>query len=449
MTAQADLHLAARSIFDAALAASDASRAVRRAVNFERGQLTVADTGFDLRRRPTPIYSVAIGKAAGAMASALDEVLGDALAGGVISAPLLNVALSPRWQVFGGGHPLPNEASLEAARAAFALLRAADGQSALVIFLVSGGGSAMIEWPRDASVTLAELREANRALVTCGASIAEINAVRRAVSSVKGGGLSAHAPRATQVTLIISDTATNEHYNVASGPTFPPPPDTPDASGVVRRYDLDSRLPPSVLRAVNQPPSQGATVSHAAPRYQHVLLDNEHAMEVAAEAARALGFRVEIARDVCEQDVAEGSALLVSRLFELRRRTGVDARPVCLVSGGEFSCPVRGRGVGGRNSETALRCAFELEARADAVSTIDARRTLAFSAGTDGIDGNSPAAGAWSDERTLARARSLAFDPHEFLETSDAYTFFDALGNTIMTGATGTNVRDLRLMLAR
>jgi hydroxypyruvate reductase len=453
-----DLRRAARSIFDAALAHSDARLALRRSLNLTDERLTIVDTEFDLRAQPLSIYSVAIGKAAGAMAAQLDEVLGDRLKGGVVSAPPLSrplrVQLSARWRTFAGGHPLPNEASLDAARAAFDLLREADAEPrALVIFLISGGGSAMIEWPRDDSITLAELQAANRALVSCGAEINEINSVRRAFSAVKGGGLAMRAGRAAQISLIISDTNAEEPFNVASGPTYAFKPfwHAPLApTEIVNRYQLASHLPTSILRVINQPHAHHAATVDAPSlqRSHHVLLDNERAVEYAAETASALGFACEIARDVSEGPVEAGAAALVSRLFDLRRREG--GRPVCLISGGEFSCPVRGAGVGGRNGETVLRCAFEIEAHA-ARSSSDgtAAHIIALSAGTDGIDGNSPAAGAVCDEATLARARALSLDARKFLETSDAHTFFAALNDTITTGATGTNVRDLRLLLSR
>ena len=452
-----ELRRAARSIFDATLAHCDARLAVRRALNFTGGRLNIFDDEFALSAEPLAIYSVAIGKAACAMAAALDEVLGDALAGGVVSAPPLNVPLSERWQTFAGGHPLPNEASLAAARAAFALLREADAQTrALVIFLVSGGGSAMLEWPRDEAITLAELQATNSALVSCGACINEINSVRRALSSVKGGGLSARAGSTAQISLIISDTNADEPFNVASGPTYAFSQITHaslDPLEIVKRYRLASTLPATILRALNRSPAHHAPSTAAPLRRHHVLHDNERALEHAAQTATAQGFACEIARDVSENPVEAGAATLVSRLFDLWRRERVSGgRPVCLISGGEFSCPVRGEGIGGRNSETVLRCAFEIEAHA-ARSAADAAGTsphiVALSAGTDGIDGNSPAAGALCDETTLQRGRALALDARKFLAASDAHTFFAALGDTIQTGATGTNVRDLRLLLAK
>jgi len=458
LTEPQDLRRAAREIFRDALDRVEARRAVLRAVELEGARLRVGDTRFDLRARPLKIYSVALGKAAQAMASALDERLGERLAGGVISAPPTNISLGERWQVFAGGHPLPNDASLEAARAAFKLLNDADDPSALIIFLVSGGGSAMLESPRDERLTLADLREANRVLVNCGARITEVNAVRRALSAVKGGGLSARAPRAAQITLIISDVSAGCDADVASGPTLPPAHDSPSAAEVVARYDLAPKLPPSITRSLEESNAARTEELNAARtqddppgvlRRHFVLLDNETACTAAAESARARGFAVETARDLVEQPVEEGAAALVSRLVRLYGREGAGRRGVCLISGGEFACPVRGAGVGGRNSETALRCAFEFERiRSEGSSERLASRMVALCAGTDGVDGNSPAAGALADDATVSRARTLGLDAAKFLEESDAYTFFNRLGDAVMTGPTGTNVRDVRILLA-
>jgi hydroxypyruvate reductase len=442
-----DLRDSARAVFRDALAAVDARRAVLEAVRAEGRNLRVFGERFDAG---AGVYSVALGKAAAAMASALEERLGDALAGGVLSAPPSDLKLSARWRVFEGGHPLPNAASLDVARAAFGLLDEADASRALVVFLVSGGGSAMLESPRDARVTLEDLRDANRVLVTCGAAIDEVNAVRRALSAVKGGGLSLRAPRARQVTLIVSDVPRGRERDVASGPTLAPHGDSPDARDTVARYGLDSKLPGSIRLALEEFDAARAKADEGSPSSNHfVLLDNDSACEAAAESARARGFAVEAARDIGEQPVVEGAALLVSRLFDLYEREGANGRGVCLVSGGEFACPVRGGGVGGRSSETALRCAFEFE---KALRSRDGERTprrvVALCAGTDGVDGNSPAAGALADDSTLRRASGRGLDAAKSLDGSDAYTLFEALGDAVHTGPTGTNVRDLRILLA-
>jgi hydroxypyruvate reductase len=454
-----DLHKAAREIYSGALKSVDAGDAVRRAVRVEDSGLKIVDTTFNLKNRSAGIYSVAIGKAAWPAASALTEILGERLTAGVITAPStensradaatdqqiqVNTSFYDRWRVFKGGHPLPDLQSLYAARAAFDLLRRTDDERALVIFLISGGGSAMIEWPRDEHTTLEDLRKMNDTLVSCGASIAEINAVRRAASAVKGGGLSARAPHCDQVSLIVSDTG--EAAGVASGPTFDSPGDAPDAASVISRHKLEESLPASILRASNQPAQESVSYSRDTRREHYVLLDNASALEAAAEAARSRGLTVEIARDMIEQPIADGCSHLLSRLFDLRRRKSGEGNPVCLISGGEFACPVRGRGRGGRNAESALRWAIELDKPGEALSS--SSHTVTLSAGTDGVDGNSPAAGAIADETTVERARQLHLDARSFLDASDAYSFFRAINDAIITGPSGTNVRDLRIMLA-
>ena len=444
------LRHAALSIFEAALKKTNAGRALRGAIKLQGQRIEIFDAAYDpaSARR---LYSIAVGKAAGAMASALDEILGERIGRGVISAPAAGAGPLPgRWEAFAGGHPLPNRDSFEAARAAFRLLERASREGATVIFLISGGGSAMIEWPSDPALTLEDLREANRVLVSCGADISEVNGVRRALSAVKGGGLSARAPLAPQVTLIVSDVNAGREWDVASGPTLPPPTDAPRAARVVEKYGLGARLPSSVLRTLEAPPRDGGALRAArASRRHYVLLDNESAVNAAADAARSLGHVVEVAHDIVEQGVEEGSATLVSRLFNLYRREGSEGRGVCLVSGGEFACPVRGAGLGGRNSETALRAAVESEKFfEDGARGARPSHFVALCAGTDGLDGNSPAAGATADDTTLARARRRDLDPQTFLENSDAYSLFDALGDALVTGPTCTNVRDLRILLA-
>jgi hydroxypyruvate reductase len=466
VTDLATLKQTAREIFDKAVKSVDAGEAVRRAVQLEGSQLKIVNTTFNLKDRPTGIYSVAIGKAAWPTASALTEILGEHLTAGVITAPAkenletgaasaikpapANISFHERWNVFAGGHPLPNRQSLDAARAAFDILRRADDERALVIFLISGGGSAMLEWPRDERTTLEELQQMNAVLVSCGARVEEINSVRRAASAVKGGGLALHAPHCDQVSLIISDTGPGEEATVASGPTFDTPKDAPDAASIVARYKLEARLPESILRAIKQPAGmKEARRRHGDSgmrREHYVLLDNESALEAAAEAARVRGFALEIARDVVEQPIAEGCSRLLTRLFDLRRRTFNKEVGACLISGGEFACPVRGRGMGGRNAESVLRWALELNACGVEESRLS--HTVALSAGTDGVDGNSPAAGAIADETTVERARQLNLNAHGFLDGSDAYSFFQRLNDSIITGPTGTNVRDLRIMLS-
>lgn len=436
------LRLAARAIFDEALQCLDAGAAVRNAIRIEAGSLTVCDSSVDLDPRQK-IYSIAVGKAAVAMAAALEESLGEKFGEGVMSRPFVNAASanpqpSNRWRYFAGGHPLPNENSLAAANEASALLERAENERALVIFLISGGGSAMLEWPVNEDIALDDLRAANQTLVECGASISEINSVRRTFSAVKGGRLAAHAPNCKQITLIVSDVPKSQERDVASGPSLAPPANAPDAAEVVRRYELREKLPSSILRAIDnqkrEPEFQ--STQHA----YFVLLDNGSARRAAAHAATLRGFSAEIAQDIADEQIEVGCAKL---LEQLATRIDSAAGAVSIISGGEFACPVRGAGIGGRNLETALRLAMSVAEHAERL-----REFVALCAGTDGTDGNSPAAGAIVDSTTIDRARGIGLDPQDFLNRSDSYSFFIALGDTITTGATGTNVRDLRILLA-
>lgn len=444
MPPEANLKKAAREIFDSALAAADAGQAMREHAILEGAVLRVCETGFDVESRP--VYVVAIGKAAPTMAATLREILGDRIAAGVISGPPLSDAKALRsscWRVFGGGHPLPNQDSLEVARATFDLLRRADAERALVIFLISGGGSAMMEWPRDEKITLLDLQAANRALISCGASITEINCVRRAFSAVKGGRLADFAPHTEQVTLIVSDTNRGDESSVASGPTLHPA-NGPRAREVVNRYGLGSALPVSILSVIDDNDCVEA-LGRKDSSY-HVILENQTAIDAAVSKAHALGFTFEIAPEINEQPISDGCELLIARLLALRGKLPAND-PVCVISGGEFSCPVGGNGLGGRNSETALRCAIKFE-EFRRRPEFGLQRLIALSGGTDGQDGNSPGAGAIADETTVTRASAQGLNAVEFMVRSDSFTFFEMLGEALHTGPTGTNVRDLRILIA-
>jgi hydroxypyruvate reductase len=442
------LRLAAREIFDETLHAVDAGDAVRRAIRLDGFQLNVCDATIDIGNRK--IYSIAIGKAAFKMACAFEQMLGDSFTAGLMSGPSPSgfreepeMTLGSRWRSCEGGHPLPNQNSLLAGAETFDLLERANAEGALIVFLISGGGSAMLEWPVNKDITLADLRAANQALVNCGAPISEINAVRRAFSAIKGGRLAMHAPASNQITLIVSDVPRGEEHNVASGPTLMPPDNAPAALEVIDRYGLRAQLPEAIVRAIESDSLSPESVSSALRRH-FVLLDSQSALEAAVAAAERRGLTAEIAADISDQPIEEGCRQLVRRLTtlaaEAKTRWPTEKNAVCLISGGEFACPVRGEGLGGRNLETALRLATEQVLP-------DAPHFIALCAGTDGIDGNSPAAGAIVDQTTSERARALGLDPLSFIDHSDAYSFFIALGDVIATGATGTNVRDVRILL--
>jgi hydroxypyruvate reductase len=435
-----ELRVAAHEIFGEAMRAVDPGDAVRRAVRLSASNISIGDLKIGNRR----VYAIAVGKAGVAMATALDQILGQSLTRGVLVDPrrltfTLERPLDEPWLWTHGGHPLPTRGSFSAAERVLELLDRANSEHALVIFLISGGGSAMIEWPINSEISLANIRIATKVLIRCGASIGEINAVRRAYSFIKGGRLASKAPNCDQITLIVSDVRKGEEWNVASGLTWAPPADAPSARDVVAHYELGDRFPLSIMRAIESAPS--AFDHSEVARHKHfVLLDNDTALEAAANAARARGFVPEIARDIIDGPIEVGCETLLTHLSNFQSRN--PESDVCLISGGEFACPVRGEGIGGRNLETALRLAMAAEEKRDQIGEF-----VALLAGTDGIDGNSPAAGAIIDSTTIERSRKIGLDANDYLNRSDSYSFFVALGDAIETGPTGTNVRDLRILV--
>jgi hydroxypyruvate reductase len=332
---------------------------------------------------------------------------------------------------------LPNEESLRAAEAAFALLDQASQEQANVIFLISGGGSAMMEWPITRDITLDDIRTANKVLVNCGADITEINAVRRAFSAVKGGRLAERALNCQQVTLIVSDVPLGEQSSVASGPSSPAPSTARYTGTIVERYKLRRSLPTRIIKAIDS--ASATSKPKEAPHWSFALLTNHDALAAALDAAISMGFAAEIAYQIPDLPIEEGVTALSDQLAAMRARHRGSNKALCLISGGEFSCPVRGDGLGGRNLETALRLALLKS---------DQEEFIALCAGTDGIDGNSPAAGAIADHTTIERAKAIGLDGEDFLRRSDSYSLFHALGDDVVTGPTGTNVRDLRILIA-
>ncbi|MFN0121870.1 MAG: glycerate kinase [Blastocatellia bacterium] len=430
-------HLA-QSIFRRTLAAIDAETVVRAALRRSGDTLTAGQTPYDLTR-VSRLLVIAIGKAAATMTRGAIDALDTHISEGLMVTNAFDGAPPPGFRVMLGGHPLPNAQSVAAAGAALEMLRAADGDDTLVLFLISGGGSALFEKPIDDSLTLEDLREVNRVLVGCGAVIGEMNVVRKYLSAVKGGRLAEAAPRARQVSLYISDVNSDDLATIASGPTIASRATVAELQRIVARFDLLNAFPAraaDVLRRAlahtqaEQPPNAGA---------HHLLLDNEIALARAADIAREMGCAVEIAHDLVEGDVQEMAVAHLDHLADLGARH--PGKTVCLLSGGEVICPVRGTGRGGRNQEFVLRAAIAMEQRG-------LTGTVVLSAGTDGIDGHSPAAGAIAGADTIARAHRQNLSAGALLDNSDSFTFFGALDDALITGPTGNNVRDLRILLA-
>lgn len=339
-----------------------------------------------------------------------------------------------------GGHPYPNQESVRAARQAVAM---ADelGHDDLFVCLLSGGGSAICEEPLHPEISLEDLRAFYEVLVTCGANIVEMNILRKHLSRIKGGRLAQAATPARQLTLYVSDVPPGEPSSVASGPTMPDESTCEDAYATAESLGIVPRLPNSVRRrfedrALVETPSSGDPAFERSEWF--CLLDNLAALDRLEHRARGFGWVVERDLSVDDQPVRDAAVSLIDRLQALQARC--PQRTVAVTTGGELSSPVTGDGMGGRNQAFVLWAARVLAERG--------MRATVLSAGTDGIDGNSPAAGAIADETTIHRSEACGMDAADFDRRSDSYRFFKRLGDLIVTGPTGNNVRDIRMLVA-
>jgi glycerate 2-kinase len=436
-----DLKQTALKIFRETLAAIDIPLSMRRKLARAGSRIFVNGAPVDLSAYER-ICAIAIGKASVALARGLAELLSpDFRAEGIIVAPTAASALPEGFRAIVAGHPVPDNGSFEAGRAILDLL-AATNQRTLVFFLLSGGGSALVELPLDPRVTLEDMQALNRALVTCGASIGEINAVRKHLSAVKGGRLAAAAGAAMKITLGVTDVPEGQESALASGPTLPDPTGVSDACGVVTRYELLAKLPANIRARFENPDSIPETPKAGDQAFDprrttfQILLGRHDLFHAAHHASESEEFITVCDNYTDNWPVEKAVDNLLDQLAAFKQAN--PGKRVAVIADGEVSSPVTGGGVGGRN------LAFVL----DSVKKIAGRKVAVLSAGTDGVDGSSPAAGAVADGETLARAQSLRLDPADYFRRSDSYTFFRALGDTIEIDPTGNNLRDLRILLA-
>ncbi len=434
----ADLKQLARRIFHQTLAAIDIPATMQRKLTCEGTVLRCGSFAADLRAFDD-VRVVAIGKAAHAMVDGLPRCLPAGTSfEGVAVAPVPPARPYPGMKYFVGGHPIPNEQSWKAGEAILEMLAGCDART-LVFFLLSGGGSALVELPLDRAMGLEDVQQMYRALVGCGAPIEAINTVRRHVSAVKGGRLAKAAGAATKITLAVSDVPAGKEWALASGPTLPDAADSDDLARILDEYGLRAKFPEAARRWFDQrglPETLKAGDGALANAHFEVLLGLDGLFHPAHGAAEAAGSVTCCDNSADDWPVEKAAEYLLGQLEELQRN--FPGRRVALIADGEVSSPVTGDGVGGRNSALALAC----------VEKIAGKHIAVLSAGTDGIDGNSPAAGAVADGTTLERARAAGMDVRDFFVRSDAYTFFSRLDDAVMTGPTGNNLRDLRIFIA-
>jgi glycerate 2-kinase len=475
-TALEALHTTATEIFTGALKACDISAAFDRRLRFEGHTLHrllpdgSGPASIDLSAYKR-IFVIALGKAAGPMLETLlDRMKRRKGLRGICASNQLLAARNWRFRYFESGHPLPNEDSFAAARAALALLRKAK-KDTLIFFLISGGGSALFDLPLDPQITLEETIIFHQLLVASGAPINEINTLRKHFSAVKGGRLALAAPESLKVSLLLPDVPLRTLDALSSGPTTPDHSTVAEVRELLARYNLAEKLPTSIrefFARKDLPESPGNKSWRPsflpklpwadASRPRHItsatnmsgedeafrdsvfelLLSSHDLVESARSLARSAGYHVMVDNSCDDWDYAEAARYLLERFHTFRAKH----ERFCLISVGEVTVTIdRTPGAGGRNQQFALACALDL-------ARYPGQRITVLSAGSDGIDGNTQAAGAIADPTTVARAQTFGFDPRQSLAAFNACPLFTSIGDTVVTGPTGHNLRDLRLLIS-
>jgi len=431
----------ALNIFHAALAAVDPEEAIRRHLRIEADTLSIGDHRYGLNAFER-ILVVGAGKAVAPMAKSLEDLLGDRISAGIVVVKDGHGLPLKKIRIQEAGHPVPDERGVAGTLDILKLLEGATKRD-LVICLISGGGSALLIAPAE-GISLADKQAATRNLLACGATIHEINTIRKHLSRAKGGLLARAAHPAATLSLILSDVVGDDLDVIASGPTVPDRSVFQNAIDILQRYEIWDRTPASVRERL----SQGAggsipeTPKPGDPAFQdgaQVLVGScLRALDAAAQTAAGLGYQPLIL-----SSKIEGEAREVAKAFAAMGKEILSSRhpvppPACLLMGGETTVTLQGEGRGGRNQEFVLSGAIAIDG---------AERIVFLAGGTDGTDGPTDAAGALADGRTIARAKALGMNPFAFLKRSDSYHFFQPLNDLILTGPTRTNVMDVYMIL--
>lgn len=438
----------AEQIFRSSVAAVDPYNAVKRFVLLDGEVLRLGYEGRESQEIDLNLFDrilvVGGGKATAPMAKAVEDILGPRLQGGMINVKYGFTTSLSRIEIREAGHPIPDENGVLGTRKILELLQEC-GEKDLVFSLISGGGSALLPQPAR-EITLAEKQAVTRMLIECGASIDEINALRKHISSSKGGQMARFAFPATTVNLMLSDVVGDRMDVIASGPFVPDTSTYRDVKDVLEKYNLTD-IPPAVekyLRAglagrLSETPKEGDPVFERV--HNRIVGSNMIALQAAGKKAEALGYTTVILSSMVEGETREVTRVHTAIAREILRTGHPVAPPACIISGGETTVTIRGNGLGGRNQEFCLAAALDLDGVAP--------RVVILSGGTDGNDGPTDAAGGIVDPLTLRRAEEAGMKAMDFLGNNDAYHFLQKTGDLLITGPTNTNVMDVRLILVR
>jgi glycerate 2-kinase len=433
----------ALAIFQAGVAAAEPMRAILSHLSMS-GDILLAGQ-HRLKLNPDGrVFVVGTGKAVGPMAAAMEKILRKRLSEGVVVAKYGHGTFLQKIRLLEAGHPLPDSSGFAASKEIIRILKKTQEKD-LIVCLISGGGSALLPCPPE-DVPLEEKMAVTRLLIGCGATIREINAVRKHLSRLKGGGMARMAYPAPLLALILSDVVGDPLDVIASGPTVPDPTTFAQALEILERYKLMGKISEKVVNHLKKGmagtfPETPKSDSPIFRRNINLLVgNNTKAISASAEKARQLGYHTLILSTTMTGETRHVAAVHAAMAREILTSANPVASPACLISGGETTVTIKGKGKGGRNQEFALAAALEIK---------ELPGVLILSAGTDGTDGPTDAAGALADGFTVSRARKIGLDPIRHLENNDAYPFFKALKDLLVTGPTDTNVMDLRIVLTK
>ncbi|MGQ9508896.1 MAG: glycerate kinase type-2 family protein [Thermodesulfobacteriota bacterium] len=436
----------AKAIFMKSILSVDPYKRIKEYLHTDRGHLIIKEEGksekiFNLDEFEK-IYLFGTGKASSPMAQGIEEILGDRITKGLITTKYGHGLPLKYTEVIEAGHPLPDEKGLYGAQKMRDLLRQS-GPKDLILFLVSGGGSALLPFPAD-GITIEEKQELTQFLLACGADINEINTIRKHISHIKGGWLARWAYPSTIITFILSDVVGDYLDSIASGPTVPDPTTFQEAWEILEKYQLTQKISSSIKNylllgkenKVEETPKPRDKVFERV--FNFIIASNFLALREAEKEAKRIGFHTLILSSSIVGETREAARFHGAIAREIVYSDHPIPRPACILSGGETTVTVRGNGLGGRNQEFCLAAAFEIEGL---------EQVVLLSGGTDGTDGPTDAAGAISDFTTMHRARAMGLNPKTYLLNNDSYNFFMKLGDLIITGPTRTNVMDVRILL--
>ncbi|MBS1825308.1 MAG: glycerate kinase [Acidobacteria bacterium] len=427
----------ALAIMKAAFRAADPVEAVLRHLRLSGDTLIAGRTRYKLSKYER-IFVLGGGKAGATMALALEKLLGKRITGGLVNVKYGHTAPLKRVEINECGHPVPDEAGVKGSQR-IAQVAAGAGEKDLVLCVVSGGASALMPAPAE-GITLAEKQATTKLLLACGANIHEMNAVRKHLSTLKGGQLARLAFPATVITLMLSDVIGDNLDVIGSGPAAPDQSTFRDAIAILNKYGLLRQAPASVRNRLEEGAAgKVPETPKSLERTQNLIVgSNRLAVDAAKGKAKALGYRTMVLSTTIEGETRDVARMHAAIAREIRTSGEPLRAPACIISGGETTVTLRGDGKGGRNQEFALAAALDVDGM---------KNVLLLSAGTDGTDGPTDAAGAWCDGTTLARARTQGLNAAEFLAKNNSYEFFDRLGDLIRTGPTNTNVMDVRFVM--